>query len=541
VERQRATAKSPNNTISRVHCSRFRAVCVYTVIGKPPEHRAASTPAWRTLGVFRVRKVVSMTIAPLSPSDTSTRVDVLFSDLHDAIPGMSNDELISTFHNADDLRHRAWLVQAHCIYEARERGSYGDNAVEAVARGFEITRAAAYELARVWEAFAPKLLGHPNSVVLPKSFYVEALEAEDPVKWVEHAEDQRAANPFYTVRTFKDEIAADKQERAASALRAESPTVATVERYGVIVADPPWLYEQATTTLQGTTGHHYRDLSIDDLCTLPVSQVAAKDSILILWCTWPQLTEALRLVEAWGFKYVTGFPWIKITGQPQVNLAGAINARPQYGVGFWTRGCSEPILIARRGNVSPPKNGWVGLLSQNFQHSRKPENIYDFAESIPGPYLELFGDHRHARHARPVRLGGALGLHARREDEPLARPRGSGALRVRAPVRGRHAGAGVEHEGGPGIRRLRQPPHLRGPPDQHARVALACAGPPLARAGARRRLPGRLDSQCGAVAESHRSVDNPRLVDAAGRTARCRVGVAFVVTPTADRSVRGKR
>lgn len=333
-----------------------------------------------------------MTIAPLPAADTSTNVDALFAALHSAIPTMADDELIETFAHADDLYNRAWLVQSHCLWEARRRqhnrNDTGD--VTALCRGFELPARRANELIAVWETFVGSG-GQPPELALPKTFYVEALEADDPQKWVERAQDERAANPFYSVRDMRDGIAAEKQEQATRARRVAAPVEqATVERYGVIVADPPWLYEQATTTLQGTTGHHYHDLSIDDLCGLPVSSVAAKDSILLLWCTWPQLLEGLRLVEAWGYKYVTGFPWIKIQGTPQVNLAGAVNLKPQYGVGFWTRGCSEFVLIARRGNVSPPKNGWVGILSPNFQHSRKPENLYDFAESIPGPYLELF-------------------------------------------------------------------------------------------------------------------------------------------------------
>jgi len=335
-----------------------------------------------------------MTIATLTTPDVSMNVDGFFAALHDAIPTLSNDELIATYAQAEQLGRLAWQVQAHCLWEAKRRG-HGE--IAPVAAGFQVHKSRASHMIRVWETFGEKLRCRNYDMILTeRSWYEKAAETPEPERWIAHAEDAKASNPFYTIRDFCDEIAGAQQEDDARKLRAADPPPALVERYGVIVADPPWLYEQATTTLQGTTGHHYRDLSIDNLCTLPVVQVAAKDAILLLWCTWPQLTEGMRLIEAWGFKYVTGFPWIKIQGTPQVNLAGAVNAKPQYGVGFWTRGCSEPILIARRGNVSPPNNGWVGLLSPNFQHSRKPENLYDFAESIPGPYLELF-----ARRTRP--------------------------------------------------------------------------------------------------------------------------------------------
>jgi N6-adenosine-specific RNA methylase IME4 len=62
-----------------------------------------------------------------------------------------------------------------------------------------------------------------------------------------------------------------------------------------------------------------------------------------------------------------------------------------YGVGYWVRGCSEFVFIARRGHVSPPsQEGFLGLMSPNLQHSRKPDSVHVLAESLPGPYLELF-------------------------------------------------------------------------------------------------------------------------------------------------------
>lgn len=159
-------------------------------------------------------------------------------------------------------------------------------------------------------------------------------------------------------------------------------------RYGVIVADPPWAYRNRG--VEGAAEREYATMATSDIKALPVADMALRDSVLFLWATWPNLPEAMRVVEAWGFDFVTGFPWIKIQGFPSVDLWGELDIKPQYGVGFWVRGCSEPLLIARRGNVSPPDGGFVGLLSENLRHSRKPENIYHIAERLPGPYLEMF-------------------------------------------------------------------------------------------------------------------------------------------------------
>ena len=53
-------------------------------------------------------------------------------------------------------------------------------------------------------------------------------------------------------------------------------------------------------------------MGIDELCTLPVADLAAPDSVLFLWATFPQLPEALRLIKAWGFTYKSvAFVWLK--------------------------------------------------------------------------------------------------------------------------------------------------------------------------------------------------------------------------------------
>ncbi len=160
------------------------------------------------------------------------------------------------------------------------------------------------------------------------------------------------------------------------------------EKFRVVIADPPWNYNNSGC--RGAAENHYATMSIQAICDLPVSELVDENAALFLWTTWPQLREGLDVVKAWGFEYVTGLPWLKIVGYPSIDLWGDLVVKAQYGVGFWVRGCTEPLLIARRGNVSPASGDLVGLLSENLRHSRKPENIYHIAERLPGPYLEMF-------------------------------------------------------------------------------------------------------------------------------------------------------
>ncbi len=114
----------------------------------------------------------------------------------------------------------------------------------------------------------------------------------------------------------------------------------TIGKYNVIYADPPWRYAQKG--LQGAAERHYPTMGIEELCALPVADLAAPDSVLFLWATFPQLPEALRLIKAWGFQYKSvGFVWLKKNKKADSWF---------YGLGFWTRANAEVCLLATRGH-----------------------------------------------------------------------------------------------------------------------------------------------------------------------------------------------
>ena len=53
--------------------------------------------------------------------------------------------------------------------------------------------------------------------------------------------------------------------------------------YEIIYADPPWRY--SAKKVQGAAENHYPTMSIDELCALPVAELAAKDSALFIWAS----------------------------------------------------------------------------------------------------------------------------------------------------------------------------------------------------------------------------------------------------------------
>ena len=83
-----------------------------------------------------------------------------------------------------------------------------------------------------------------------------------------------------------------------------------MKKYQIIYADPPWSYR--SRKVQGAAQNHDPTMSDQALYQLPVSNLADKNCVLFLWCTFPTLPEALKLISAWGFTYKTvAFVWIK--------------------------------------------------------------------------------------------------------------------------------------------------------------------------------------------------------------------------------------
>lgn len=74
-------------------------------------------------------------------------------------------------------------------------------------------------------------------------------------------------------------------------------------KYQIIYADPPWSYRSGK--VNGAAQNHYPTMSDEQLYQLPVSTLAADTCVLFLWCTFPKLPEALKLIKAWGFTFKT--------------------------------------------------------------------------------------------------------------------------------------------------------------------------------------------------------------------------------------------
>ncbi|GHU89990.1 hypothetical protein FACS1894202_09080 [Clostridia bacterium] len=122
---------------------------------------------------------------------------------------------------------------------------------------------------------------------------------------------------------------------------------------------------------------HYPTMSESEICALPVTDIADVNCALIMWATFPKLSEALRVMDAWGFRFVTvAFNWFKTDK----------NGKPFFGVGYYTKSNSEIALLGICGKMKPASN-FISqvVVSERERHSKKPDIVRQ-------KIVELFGD-----------------------------------------------------------------------------------------------------------------------------------------------------
>jgi N6-adenosine-specific RNA methylase IME4 len=158
------------------------------------------------------------------------------------------------------------------------------------------------------------------------------------------------------------------------------------KRWPIIYADPPWRYEDPEiATPNRALENHYPPMTLEEICALPVAELASDDALLFIWTTAPKLIESIKVIEAWGFEYRTNAVWDKEI----------------IGTGYYFRNQHELLLVGKRGNIPHPAAGTQPssvYRERRSEHSVKPTFFHDMIEKLyPDlPKIELF-----ARHARP--------------------------------------------------------------------------------------------------------------------------------------------
>lgn len=161
-----------------------------------------------------------------------------------------------------------------------------------------------------------------------------------------------------------------------------------MKKYNIIYADPPWKYNSRAnhkTRFRGGACGHYDLMTMEEIKSLPIPEIADNNCALFMWCTFPYLKDQIKLFKHWGFKYKTvGFTWIKLN---------SLNKKPFFGVGYYTKSNAEVCLLGIKGKMTPIDNSISSvILAERREHSKKPDEVRNKIVKLFGdlPKIELF-------------------------------------------------------------------------------------------------------------------------------------------------------
>ena len=151
-------------------------------------------------------------------------------------------------------------------------------------------------------------------------------------------------------------------------------------KYRIFYADPPWKYGDPFL-IEGykiSAEQHYPVMGIEELCALPVKELAEDSAVLFLWVTSPLLQECFAVIAAWGFEYKTSFVWDKV----------------KHNMGHYNSVRHEFLLVCTRGSCLPdhPKLYDSVQTIERTDHSVKPDEFRAIIDDLypEGKRIELF-------------------------------------------------------------------------------------------------------------------------------------------------------
>jgi N6-adenosine-specific RNA methylase IME4 len=179
-------------------------------------------------------------------------------------------------------------------------------------------------------------------------------------------------------KTYKEVHRETRRVQAHEAIKSVSNLTG---KYRVLYADPPWKYGDAGYG-SGPAEFHYPTMSIDELCKLPVKDIALDNSVLFIWVTSPLLEDVFKVINSWGFTYKASFVWDKV----------------KHNVGHYVSVRHELLLIATRGSCTPDDQRLIDSVQviERGEHSVKPEEFREYIEQMypHGNKVEMFARKR---------------------------------------------------------------------------------------------------------------------------------------------------
>lgn len=212
---------------------------------------------------------------------------------------------------------------------------------------------------------------------------IELSRRRDKLSWNHHLEVAALEPEQQDVllrQAESEDMTRDDLRRAVRRLKATFQEQPLPSRsYRVIYADAPWQYNDKLVGRCDPAEHPYKTLSVEELCCLRISELAAPDAVLFLWVPSHLLKESFSVIEAWRFEYRASFVWDRVNRH----------------AGRYNRVRHEFLLVCTRGNCLPddPKLiDSVQVIERSDKHSGKPEEFRRIIDTLypGGKRIELF-------------------------------------------------------------------------------------------------------------------------------------------------------
>lgn len=201
------------------------------------------------------------------------------------------------------------------------------------------------------------------------------------------------------------------------------------KKFDVIVCDPPYGFSDQLkqSDVKRSAAANYQTMTIDDIKSLKVSEIASPDGCLLaLWVPSSLLQDGLDIMKTWGFNHKQTYIWTKSKKQTLSKLIKIIkkldrktkikdlissivslikghdlNEELAFGMGRLFRQAHEVCLVGINNSGIYKKllnkSQRSVSLAPNLKHSAKPENLQDSLDIMfSGQKLEIF-----ARRVRP--------------------------------------------------------------------------------------------------------------------------------------------
>lgn len=164
-------------------------------------------------------------------------------------------------------------------------------------------------------------------------------------------------------------------------------TLMEYKQYNTIYVDPPWK-ESGGGKIKRGADRHYPLMSTKEIMNMAdfIDSISSDNCHIYLWTTNNFLKDALKVMDAWNFRYVTMITWQK----------------DKMGLGQYFRGMTEHCLFGVKGKVPYKKvdgkrqQGVTGFNAPRTKHSKKPQKMREMIERVSyPPFIELFAREEH--------------------------------------------------------------------------------------------------------------------------------------------------